>query len=86
MTTDTHRSIAEPRLHMCTEQFVRQLYTYREHSDFLRKESKLLVVEVVLEIDVNWSQGLWHITMLVPANQLQSETITYVHKNIQHYM
>ena len=42
--------------------------------------SELLEVEVVLEVDVNWSQCLRHITLLVPADQLQRNTITY--KNI----
>ena len=32
--------------------------TYRKHLDFIRKEGELLVVEVILEIDVNWSQCL----------------------------
>lgn len=45
--------------------------TYWKHFDFIRKVSKLLVVEVILEIEVNWSQCLCHITLLVPANQLQ---------------
>ena len=42
--------------------------------------SELLEVEVVLEVDVNWSQFLCHITLLVSADQLQCNTITY--KNI----
>ena len=29
--------------------------TYWKHFDFIRKVSKLLVVEVILEIDINWS-------------------------------
>ena len=31
---------------------------YRKQVDFIRKKSELLVVEVILEIDVNWSQRL----------------------------
>ena len=48
--------------------------------DLPGKESELLEVEVVLEVDVNWSQFLCHITLLVSADQLQRNTITY--KNI----
>ena len=71
-----------PLPHMYTRSFNSncRTSTYREHSDFLRKESELLVVEVILEIDVNGSQCLWHIALLIPANQLQSKTITYKKK------
>ena len=44
--------------------------------DLPRKESELLVVEVILEVDVNWSQCLCHITLLVSADQLQCKAIT----------
>ena len=49
---------------------------YREQLDFIRKEGELLVVEVILEIDINWSQCLRHITLLVSADQLQRKAIT----------
>ena len=39
--------------------------------------SELLEVEVILEVDVNWSQFLCHITLLVSADQLQCNAITY---------
>ena len=48
--------------------------------DFPREVSELLEVEVVLEVDVNWSQFLCHITLLASADQLQRNAITY--KNI----
>ena len=52
---------------------------YREQLDFIRKEGELLVVEVILEIDINWSQCLRHITLLVSADQLQRKAITCTH-------
>ena len=45
--------------------------------DFPGEVSELLEVEVVLEVDVNWSQFLCHITLLVSADQLQCKAITY---------
>ena len=39
--------------------------------------SELLEVEVVLKVDVNWNQFLCHITLLVSADQLQCNAITY---------
>ena len=35
-----------------------RLCTYREHCDFIGKESEVLVVEVILEVNIHWSQCL----------------------------
>ena len=55
MTTHTHTQTDCLTLPSHVHRVIRQTVTYREHSDFLGKESELLIVEVVLEIDVNWS-------------------------------
>ena len=55
----------------CELFFYSHFEAYRKHLDLPGKESELLVVEVILEIEVNWSQCLCHITLLVPADQLQ---------------
>ena len=58
MVTDTHRDeLLNPA---CTHahRLICRIGTHREDSDFLRKKSELLIVEVILKIDVNWSQCL----------------------------
>ena len=72
---------SNPNFHW--NQFCSYFEAYREQLDLPGKESELLEVEVILEIDVNWSQCLCHITLLVSADQLQCKATTCKKKNFE---
>ena len=53
------------------------MITYRQHSNFIREVSKLLIIKVILKIDINGSHSFRYVTLLVSANQLQCKCTSY---------
>ena len=52
------------------------MYTYWKHSDFTWKDSKLLEVEVILKVLVNWPHLLKSTTLIRITDQSKSYTST----------